>query len=248
AGELRRARVPEQHVAAVERLDGADVAGKLRRDGPRVEDPGDAVRELAIALRLERREVVEAGARVRIDDAHRLRLALQRVDQQRENGVLADVRMIAGVILVLVAQHRAGIIARSATLHAPPNASRSGSGAGGAAVDLARCVAAVLPLALALRRVHGAIGKLEQNVRLVPLVREDRDADAGRHGYPMAVELELVAGRLARLLRGRGRVLAAAQAFEHQHELVAAEAPDAVSGARHGGQGAPRSASGRAGL
>lgn len=69
-------------------------------------DERDAGFELAPVLRHPAREVVNAGARVAIDDTQRRRLALERLNQENQHGVLEHVGMIACMVVVLVAQHR----------------------------------------------------------------------------------------------------------------------------------------------
>src|SRR5690606_33713480 len=91
-------------LAFVARLDGLDVRSELGRHRPLAEHARDASLELAAALRFRRAEVVEPGARMGVEHAQRVRLALKRPNQQSEHGMLQHVGVVAGVILVLIAQ------------------------------------------------------------------------------------------------------------------------------------------------
>jgi hypothetical protein len=81
----------------------------------------------------------------------------------------------------------------------------------------------LLARARLLGRVHGRVGGLEQRLRVVPVVRVERDADAGLHEHGHAREHELLVKRLADPLRHLVRLVPTGDPRREQRELVTAE-------------------------
>ena len=93
-------------------------------------------------------------------------------------------------------------------------------GAEPAAVELE--IAAALPLGM----VHGEVGVLQQGLRIVAVIGEERDPDAGADHHRLLAQIERMVERREHPLGDPGRVLGPPELAEHDRELVAAEPGD----------------------
>ncbi len=106
AGEQRAAGIARQRPPpGIEPPHDAEVRRQHFRGSrrkPRLHHAADPLAPFAGFLRRLGAEIVDADAGMRVDDAERRRLQLQVLDDERQHGVLDDVREISGVVGVAV--------------------------------------------------------------------------------------------------------------------------------------------------
>ena len=83
-----------------------------------------------------------------------------------------------------------------------------------------------------LRVVHGRVGVADQRLGVAPVVGKDADADRGRDHQLALLDERGIRQLLDHLLRHAGDVRGALDLGQHHHELVAADAADAVADAQ----------------
>lgn len=77
--------------------------------------------------------------------------------------------------------------------------------------------------ALLFGMVHRDVGVLQQNLRIVAVVRKDRDADAGADDHGLATDVERLVEPLEHALGDPHGIVGAVDLAQHDRELVAAE-------------------------
>ena len=165
-------------------------------------------------------QAVGLGGRDELTGQHQPALGMVPADQRLDTGE-APGRELE---LRLVVQHELAPLQRLAQLALEPPARLR-------LLVHRRLEQAKAVAALRLGAVEGEVGVLEQRVRVLPVLREQGDADAGGDMHLVAVELER-GGERAQDLGRQGRGVGGLRELGlHQRELVAAEPGQGVAGA-----------------